>query len=772
MNKVFKEKGSGKGMKVLHTLCGKNPLSLLILLLLTLSVLSTLNVNITSVSASIPDSPYIAVVPDTIVDETLTPSKNFTVSIYTDYNGSDVWGWQFTLTYNPLILQGVNVTNGDLIHPDKSVYAMFEPGGFDNVAGKLSLTVAYFFFQPPYVPPTTTSGPGTLANVTFTVVGTGTSDITLGPETKLKAVDHDIIDAVMNPNQIGHGFFANIPLPPVADANGPYSGYEGTPITFDATGSTDLDGTIDLYEWDWNNNGTYDESTASPTINHTWPDDRTGTVGLRVTDDDGQTHTNTASVTVNNVAPTVNAGPDRVAYVNQIVNFSGSFTDPGWLDTHTIFWDFGDGSNASGTLTTTHVYTEARVYTVTLNVTDDDAGVGLDTLNITVSTVPVHDVAILSVTPNATKVVQGSAVNITVVAFNEGTETESFNITAYANTAEIGTEEVIGLAIGTQTTLSFIWDTTGFSSGNYTIKAVASVVLGEIDTDDNTFVDGTVQVQGGTLDIAMDVGSIHFKGEMAEFYIIVSLLGEPTDAEISAILYYNGTLYEDLGAFVEPVATGVYRVPYAIPTDAPTGTYVLVVKASYLTLKGASLKSFLLNPTLTGWNALLISIDGAVGTIKTDVGLIEVKLDDINAKLVSVEGNIATISSTIGLIQTDISTINGKLTAINGTLATIQTDIGLIQADITDIQLEVTEINGNTATIQTTLGTIEGTITSIEEDIATIETDVGTVKTDISKVKRAQESFTTPLYIAIIPALIAAIGAILAIVFIRRKPKT
>ena len=286
---------------------------------------------------------------------------------------------------------------------------------------------------------------------------------------------------------------------PVADANGPYSGYEGSPITFDASGSIDNDGTIVLYEWDWNNDGTYDNSTNSPLINHTWGDDFTGTVGLRVTDDEGLTDTDTTSVTVYNVAPTVDAGLDQTVYVNQTVYFNGNFTDPGWLDTHTYFWDFGDDVNTTDTLTPTHKYTEAGVYTVTLNVTDDDGGFGTDTLKVTVSTVAVHDVAILSVTPSATKVIQGSTVNITVVVYNEGTETETFNVTAYAHhhwlefLILIQTKTVTNLAPSNQTTLTLTWNTTNVTLGNYTISAEAIVTADE-HPNDNFFIDGTVKV--------------------------------------------------------------------------------------------------------------------------------------------------------------------------------------------------------------------------------------------------------------------------------------
>ena len=163
---------------------------------------------------------YITVLPQRIVDPNLIPGKNFTVSIYTDYNGTDVWSWQFTLSYNPLVLHGVNVTNGDLITTEKHEKAKFDAGTFNNTAGILSLTMAWLFYPP--IPVPTTSGPGILANVTFTVVGTGDSDITVvlkeGGVARTKLVgwteegeDYKIID-YRTPDR-GHildGFFQNI----------------------------------------------------------------------------------------------------------------------------------------------------------------------------------------------------------------------------------------------------------------------------------------------------------------------------------------------------------------------------------------------------------------------------------------------------------------------------------------------------------------------------------------------------------------------------------
>lgn len=103
------------------------------------------------------------------------------------------------------------VTNGDLIVGGT---ALFIPGAFNNTAGTLEITAGSFFYVMP--PPATTNGPGTLANVTFRVVGYGCSNITLGNQTKLVGWSdgftghkYNIIDAETMPDHIQHGYFCN-----------------------------------------------------------------------------------------------------------------------------------------------------------------------------------------------------------------------------------------------------------------------------------------------------------------------------------------------------------------------------------------------------------------------------------------------------------------------------------------------------------------------------------------------------------------------------------
>jgi len=106
----------------------------------------------------------------------------------------------------------------------------------------------------------------------------------------------------------------------------------------------------------------------------------------------------------------------------------------------------------------------------------------------------VHDVAIIDVAPWKTIIGQGFNCSVNVTAINEGDFTETFDVSLKANTTVVGIQTVNNLPSGTSTNLTFIWDTTGYVIGNYTISAYATPVLGEIDTADNTCIDGFVIV--------------------------------------------------------------------------------------------------------------------------------------------------------------------------------------------------------------------------------------------------------------------------------------
>lgn len=139
---------------------------------------------------------------------------------------------------------------------------------------------------------------------------------------------------------------------PTADAGGPYTTPEGTDVVVDGSGSTPAShssaGAITTYEWDLDNDGAFDDATGV-TANFTRVgQDGAFTVGLRITDEWGLTDTDTATVNVTNVAPTVVIFPIPAINEHGTTTISGVITDPGWLDVLSATIDFDDGAGLQG----------------------------------------------------------------------------------------------------------------------------------------------------------------------------------------------------------------------------------------------------------------------------------------------------------------------------------------------------------------------------------------------------------------------------------------
>ena len=89
----------------------------------------------------------------------------------------------------------------------------------------------------------------------------------------------------------------NTPPVPSFDYS-PSSPAPGDEITFDASASTDADGIIELYRWDWNSDGNYDDEYTSPDAVHTWYESGEYNVTLQVKDNNGSANTYTLAIYV------------------------------------------------------------------------------------------------------------------------------------------------------------------------------------------------------------------------------------------------------------------------------------------------------------------------------------------------------------------------------------------------------------------------------------------------------------------------------------------
>jgi hypothetical protein len=181
-----------------------------------------------------------------------------------------------------------------------------------------------------------------------------------------------------------------------------FSSPEGTAVNLNgsATSPSAEDAAAGFtYSWTVTRDGSAFGTGSAASLSFTPNDEGTYVATLQAKDDGGMTGTTSVTVTGTNVAPSakivaITQTAPLVLTANESVSFSGSFSDPGAIDSHTATWSFGDGATSttsfgpggSAGLSATHSYGKAGTFTTTLTVTDDDGGVGQTTSTVTIQT--------------------------------------------------------------------------------------------------------------------------------------------------------------------------------------------------------------------------------------------------------------------------------------------------------------------------------------------------------------------------------------------------
>jgi parallel beta-helix repeat protein len=199
----------------------------------------------------------------------------------------------------------------------------------------------------------------------------------------------------------------------------------------------------------------------------------------------------------------------------------------------------------------------------------------------------IHDVAVEDVVPSTSKVYQGEVVSINVVVANRGNFTESFIVNVYADELLIGQKNVTNLEINNAATLIFSWNTSGVTPNReYTIKAESLPVDGELNLENNVFIDGFVRIRAFALEAVKISGltpcdnlgnplSSFRKGEISYFKITVN--NTSTDPEIVLVtvnMYDSSTATLGVVSFKGVIMPGVsvFILGLPIPNTANTGT--------------------------------------------------------------------------------------------------------------------------------------------------------------------------------------------------------
>jgi PKD repeat protein len=188
-------------------------------------------------------------------------------------------------------------------------------------------------------------------------------------------------DTVGNMGKIT-AYFTVDTVPPTAHAGSDQAVNEDVPITLDGSASTD---NVDVTSYTWTFiDGTVKTLTGEKPV-YTFKDPGVYTITLNVTDAAGNWATDTIVITValDETEPVADAGEDQTVDAGATVSFdAGGSTDNVGIISYD--WDFGDGSSGTGK-TTSHDYTNAGTYTVTLTVRDAAGNQAANTMLVTVN---------------------------------------------------------------------------------------------------------------------------------------------------------------------------------------------------------------------------------------------------------------------------------------------------------------------------------------------------------------------------------------------------
>jgi len=491
--------------------------------------------------------------PQSILDTSLVPGTRFTINMTLDYIEPELmWAYQICLTFNASILHGVSVENGPFMESNGGEIEVVEGRGFDNVAGRLGIYAVYLAKLEKF--PTGGSDEfGPLCTITFEVVGYGGSPINMGAgfpvgETLLgNRTGGAIITKKFHPKRFFDTYFDNRPrvyVDPAKVLKVPAGG------SFNI--SINVDGMVDLYRCEFYLNWSAPLLDATNVYEGGFLKSIPG-----VTQFTYEIHNDEGYIKVTSLRTT----PPGVPGDGTIANISF------------LVQDLGDSL--------------LHLYSVTLL---DSAG---DPMTFVAfdgffDNFIVHDIAVTSVTASPSIVEPGheGLVSINVTVENMGDFADTFNVTIHYETrddeGEIDEVTDISLNSGAKITITFNWDVTDLEGGVYNIRAEASPVADEINTENNIRIYKSVIIILHNISIitASTTSTRVRNGDSVHIDIAVENKGSMTEA-FNVTTYVNGTAIQT--ETMDDFKAGDVRsftVLWNITADVKPGLYLIMAETS------------------------------------------------------------------------------------------------------------------------------------------------------------------------------------------------
>ncbi len=180
-----------------------------------------------------------------------------------------------------------------------------------------------------------------------------------------------------------------------------------------------------------------------------------------------------------------------------------------------------------------------------------------------------HDASLIGIFSSTRSTQVGDTVTLDVETRNDGTEPESFNVTAYFGDVMVDTLQIIGLAPYSSILLNYTVDTSAFGIGTYTTTVSISSLPNEADLSDNTISGDTVDIVPQAPVYVHDIGITNMT--LSGFTVHV---GDSLQVNVTVTNKGNASESFNVSAYYDLVLIDTIEVADLQPMNSQTSSFV------------------------------------------------------------------------------------------------------------------------------------------------------------------------------------------------------
>ncbi|MCI4436501.1 MAG: hypothetical protein JHC33_06805, partial [Ignisphaera sp.] len=197
-----------------------------------------------------------------------------------------------------------------------------------------------------------------------------------------------------------------------------------------------------------------------------------------------------------------------------------------------------------------------------------------------------------------------------------------------------------------------------------------------------------------------------------------------------------------------------------------------------------------LNSVASSVSAVSSKIDtlsSKIDTVSSKVDNVATKVDAVNSAVNDVKNTLSSLSSAISDLKNAVTTISNAANTINSNIGALSSKLDSIASSVSDVASKISDLSSKVATkddvnalagkvsdlsskVDSATSTLSGKIDTVSGKVDNVASKVDSATTAISnKIDSATSTLQTYVIIALILALIAAVGSIYAAIQLGRK---